>query len=164
LQPNVLLDQQGAQLLAKCGVKVSAKEGNIVRDVNVFDSTNIRSQNDNDDPDLGAPNKFCPGGGPGKGNGGSPNGPFPNCNPQGNLLVIQDPRKNPRFANDSPFGGCILFEFERPIDLENVGLLHGEASSTITVCGLSTVCVIVCPVTLKCSLIMNIALLLSTAY
>jgi hypothetical protein len=131
--PNVFVDQQGAALLAKCGVNVRAKEGTTVRDVNVFDSARVKSQNDKDDPDLGSPNKFCPGGGPGKGNGGKPDGPFPNCNPQGNLLIIQDPRKDPRFANDSPFGGCIFFEFERPIELVNVGLLHGEAPATITV-------------------------------
>jgi hypothetical protein len=128
-----LLDKQQDELFAKCGVKVSAKEGNTARKVNIFDSSKIKSQNDDDDPDLGAPNKFCPGGGPGKGDGGKPDGPFPNCNPQGNLLVIQDPRKNPSVANDSPFGGCLFFEFERPIELVNIGLLHGEAPATITV-------------------------------
>jgi hypothetical protein len=44
------------------------------------------------------------------------------------LLIIQDPRKDPKVANDSPFGGCRLFDFDWPIDLVNVGLLHSEAN------------------------------------
>jgi hypothetical protein len=126
LIPNVFLSQQGAELLAKCGVKVSAKEGNIVRNVNVFNSSNIKSKKATDDPDLGSPNEKCPGGGPGRGVGGEPTSPFPNCVPQGNLLVIQDNRTSPNVANDSPFGGCFLFEFTSPIEMVNTGILDVE--------------------------------------
>jgi hypothetical protein len=126
LIPDVFLDQQDEELLAKCGLKVSAKEGNIVRRVNVFNTSNIKSNNPKDDPDLGSPNMMCPGGGPGKGVGGEPGSPFPNCVPLGNALIIQDNRTNTSVANDSPFGGCLLFEFTTPIEVLNAGILDVE--------------------------------------
>jgi hypothetical protein len=126
LIPNVFLDQQSNGLFAKCGVKVSAKEGNTVRRVNVFNSSKIKSSNPKDDPDLGSPNMKCPGGGPGRGAGGEPGSPFPNCVPLGNVLIIQDPRTTSSVANDSPFGGCFLFEFNSPIEVLNTGILDVE--------------------------------------
>jgi hypothetical protein len=131
LVPGVFLDDplQQAQLLADCGVKVSVKDGNI----NVFDSADIKSQKAKDDPDLGAPNRNCLGGGPGKGEGGRPTSPYPNCDPQGNLLIIQNPKIDASVPNDSAFGGCILFEFETAIELFDVGLLDLEEHATIRV-------------------------------
>lgn len=41
------------------------------------------------DPDLGAPNKWCTPPGPGKGSGGEPGGAGPNCDPLGNVLIVQ---------------------------------------------------------------------------
>lgn len=43
------------------------------------------------DRDLGAPNKKCPGGGPGEGVGGEPGAVGENCDPLGNVLIIQEP-------------------------------------------------------------------------
>jgi hypothetical protein len=126
LIPNVFLDQQDDELLAKCGLKVTALEGNITRKVNVFNSSSIKSNKTKDDPDLGSPNMKCPGGGPGKGVGGEPGSPFPNCVPLGNLLIIQDPRTNSSEANDSGFGGCLIFEFTSPIEVLNTGILDSE--------------------------------------
>jgi hypothetical protein len=83
------------------------------------------------DPDLGSPNRHCPGGGPGKGKGGRPDAPFPNCMPQGNLLIIQN--SNASVPNDSPDGGCMMFEFRRGVNLVNIGLLDVEESASITV-------------------------------
>jgi hypothetical protein len=37
-------------------------------------------------------------------------------------------------ANDSPYGGCLYFDFARPVSLVNTGLLDIEEQSTITVC------------------------------
>jgi hypothetical protein len=135
LLANVILSdpRQRELLLTTCGVKVSAKQGTIVRDVNVFNSSHIRSTLAKDDPDLGAPNKGCTGGGPGIGRGGRPSSPYPNCAPQGNLLIIQDPTVNKSIANDSPLGGCFTFEFEHPIDLVNIGMLDLERPATIKV-------------------------------
>ena len=113
---------------------MTAKEGNINRDITVFDSSVIASDSPRDDPDLGTPNRLCPGGGPGLGDGGGPGEPFPNCEPLGNLLIIQDPRRPPSPANDSPFGGCFTFEFVNPVDMENLGLLDLEETGvSITV-------------------------------
>jgi hypothetical protein len=117
---------QAAQLFDACGVTVSAKQGDIVRRVNVFNSSNIKNSNPINDPDLGSPNEACPGGGPGIGEGGKPDAPFPNCVPQGNLLIIQDPRADPDIANDSGLGGCITFEFSSPIEIVNTGILDSE--------------------------------------
>jgi hypothetical protein len=126
---------QKSQLYKSCGIKkVSAREGNEGRTLIIFDSTKERGTLTKDDPDLGAPNRACPGGGPGKGPGGLPTAAFPNCSPQDNLLIIQDPRKPIRNhgANDSPFGGCIWFEFESPIDLIDMGIMDLEETATIT--------------------------------
>jgi hypothetical protein len=107
---------------------VSSKEGDIDRLVNVFNSSDIEGRNPIFDPDLGSPNEACQGGGPGIGDGGGPDAPFPNCVPQGNLLIIQDPRAevDPDKANDSPFGGCITFDFDTPIETVNTGILDVE--------------------------------------
>jgi hypothetical protein len=74
LFPDLILgdSSQQAKLLAACGVKVSAKQGNIVRHVNVFNS----SKRSRHDPDLGSPNQACPGGGPGRGVEGMPGSIF----------------------------------------------------------------------------------------
>ena len=55
------------------------------------------SANPGDDVDLGAPNENCVDGpGPGVGEGGEPGKPGVNCNPLGNVLIIQeDPAENP---------------------------------------------------------------------
>jgi hypothetical protein len=128
LIPNVYLSdpEQAAQLFEDCGVMVTALQGDVPQSVNVFNSSNIQSDNPKDDPDLGSPNEACPGGGPGIGEGGGPDQPFPNCVPQGNLLIIQDPRSDPDTANDSGLGGCITFEFSSPIEIVNTGILDSE--------------------------------------
>ena len=69
----------------------------------------VMKQLPGDDPDLGAPNEACPGGGPGVGAGGSPASDFPNCDPIGNVLMIQN--ENDSEPDDSPDGGCIVIEF-----------------------------------------------------
>jgi hypothetical protein len=119
--------------------------------INVFDSLNgVLSKYPRDDPDLGAPNTAC---GPildngknglGRGNGGKPfitvggqrvENPYKDCDPLGNLLIIQngDIRVEEK-ANDSPFGGCMEFEFNGlQVTLNDFGLLDLEETVEITV-------------------------------
>ena len=69
LTPNVFVRDQAAKLHSACGLTVSAKEGSVNRDVNVFNSSDV-GNTPRRDVDLGSPNRFCPGGGPGNGDGG----------------------------------------------------------------------------------------------
>ena len=110
----------------------------------VFDTTRptgafgCGSSGDNGDIDLGAPNRKCPGGGPGKGkwvthNGvsyetGGPDSPHPNCNHIGNVLVIQESNKD--CPDDSSTGGWIEFEFDEGVDFQFAGLLDTDETNT----------------------------------
>jgi hypothetical protein len=128
------VDSQSTQLHNDCGVTVSAMEGALLRQINVFNSSDIRGRNDSYNPDLGSPNEMCTPSGPGIGHGGTPGGPFSNCEPQGNLLVIQNPNiVNQSEPNDSPFGGCLKFDFDTEVDMINMGLLDVEEALNITV-------------------------------
>ena len=126
---------QSQALLESCGITVIAMGAeNEMREVNVFNSSDIASENDVDDPDLGSPNKVCDPSGPGIGIGGWFNASFPNCDPQGNLLIIQDPRvDNETDPNDSAWGGCFKFEFAVEFNMINMGLLDIEEPTNITV-------------------------------
>jgi hypothetical protein len=140
LLPNVYLSDgmQAAKLFDACGLTVSAKKGDTVGRVNVFNSSDIKGPESKFDPDLGSPNENCPGGGPGIGEGGGPDALFPNCAPLGNVLVIQDPRSNQDTANDSGLGGCITFEFSSPIEMVNTGILDSEEDGVSVKVGFNT--------------------------
>jgi hypothetical protein len=56
-----------------------------------------------------------------------------NCEPLGNLLIIQNENKTVDNPNDSAFGGCLVFTFIDPVDLINIGLLDVEEIANITV-------------------------------
>jgi hypothetical protein len=101
--------------------------------VNVFDSTNIASNRTGDDPDLGAPNQECMGGGPGFGIGGEPDAAFPNCEPQGNLLIIQNENLDASIPNDSAHGGCLVFDFTQPMNLINFAILDIDEPSSANI-------------------------------
>jgi hypothetical protein len=114
---------QVAALEAECLMSVSITD-TIANNVgNIFDSTDIKGTNIKDDPDLGAPNALCQNKGPGRGEGGKPGSPFPNCEPLGNLLIIQNESMDPSIPNDSANGGCFVFEFSQPVTLLNFGIL-----------------------------------------
>jgi hypothetical protein len=114
--------------------------------VNVFDTGNIKSTRPDDDPDLGSPNRKCkPSGGPGVGSGGIPSAKFPNCDPLGNVLILQNRNVSDR-PNDDPTGGCILFDwlqfyyygyrdgdYNFQVSLLDFGLLDIEEGATINV-------------------------------
>jgi hypothetical protein len=160
LVPGVPLTNgdQAEKLRDTCSMSVRPRNtmpGKVYTDppINVFDSLHgVHGRHARDDPDLGAPNRACgpilPHGqtGPGRGRGGQPllrvmdNGtwidnPYKNCDPLGNLLIIQngDIRVEEK-ANDSPFGGCMDFEFHGMdnVTLIDFGLLDMEEAVEIT--------------------------------
>jgi hypothetical protein len=101
---------------------------------NIFDSSKVLGDSPAFDTDLASPNRNCPGGGPGRGSGGKPGAPFPNCEPLGNLLIIQNEDKDPSEPNDSRFGGCFVFQFVQPVNLLNFGIVDvDEGVVTITI-------------------------------
>lgn len=73
------------------------------------------------DPDLGSPNKACPGGGPGVGKGGKPGKPGENCKPQGNVVIIQETNEDE--VDDSASGGTLKFAFQSPVTVWNMTLM-----------------------------------------
>jgi len=56
----------------------------------------------------------CPGGGPAKGDQGEPDGNGPNCDPLGNMLIVQEPGET--CPDDNVYGGVIKFDFDPPVD------------------------------------------------
>lgn len=89
----------------------------------LFDSANPGKKVDGGfcgDKDLGAPNRECPGGGPGKGDAGGPDSDYPNCEPQGNVLIIQEDNRDNRcgdIPDDNQDGGIITIDFS-PVAVE----------------------------------------------
>jgi hypothetical protein len=146
-------DVQKQRLLEACGIisiVAQSKPGGVFRNVNVFNSSNIRSTNVRDDPDLGSPNRQCPNKGPGIGVGGGPNAAFPNCVAQGNLLIIQESGKPESRPNDAANGGCMYINFQRSVALVDMGFLDMEEPGlniTVRLC----VCVCVCVFAADCS-------------
>lgn len=91
----------------------------------IYDTSFWTWSNWRGDPDLGSPNRYCPGGGPGYGYYGRPTirgkpNPNHNCDPQGNVLIIQE--SNKRWSDDNIFGGTFYFEFKYPVYLKQLGL------------------------------------------
>lgn len=86
------------------------------------------------DTDLAAPNAACPGGGMGEGEDGGPDAEYPNCEPRGNVLIIDEngPSKPP---DDSVNGGKMRFLFDYPTDLDEVCFLDvdGEEQTWLSV-------------------------------
>jgi len=117
---------------AAYGLKLSASGGygTVPRLFNTSDVGNARFG----DPDLGAPNEKCTPAGPGTGVGGEPGAPGENCQPQGNVLIIQEKNANLAQPDDNVDGGVIVFDFETPVYVYEIGLLDMdyEASLEIT--------------------------------
>jgi hypothetical protein len=78
LLPGVALSDaiQAQRLLDGCSMSVTAINTAQNNPVNVFNSSQILGYKSSFDPDLGSPNEFCPGGGPGRGVGGMPDSSF----------------------------------------------------------------------------------------
>jgi len=76
------------------------------------------------DPCLGSPNERCTPPGPGVGEGGEPDiQDGANCEPQGNVFIIQDlGRKEP---DSTELGGTISFSFDPPLEeLISIGFMN----------------------------------------
>ncbi len=112
------------------GLTVSAAGGMDTRP-RVFDTANPVDEYDCGDKDLGSPNMRCPGGTfPGKGEGGEPDGNGPNCNPLGNVLIVQD--SDDTCLCDTKEGGHMAFEFNPPVEyVKNIGLLDVDYPSMV---------------------------------
>jgi hypothetical protein len=80
---------------------------------------------------LGSPNQACAGGGPGVGVGGMPNSTYENCEPLGNVLVVQESDKDT--PDDNANGGTITFTFDKASDVAELVLFGVETSNTATV-------------------------------
>ena len=83
------------------------------------------------DPDLGSPNEAC--GGPGVGQGGHPDSDYPNCEPLGNVLIIQEVNDHMDIPDDNNKGGVITFEFEEPAQVAELKILDIDSDPTPSV-------------------------------
>lgn len=111
------------------GLSLSGGFGTLPR---LFDSSNPGSQDTCDDDDLGAPNKDCTPSGPGVGEGGKPGQPGENCNPLGNILIIQEEGSD--CPDDSADGGEITFDFIEPaVEVFEMEFLHIFSRAMVTV-------------------------------
>jgi hypothetical protein len=82
------------------------------------------------DANLGPPKMRCPGGGPGKGDHGDPDGNGPNCDPLSNVLIVQKPGETR--PDDNVDGGVIKFGFDPLVDyVKSIGLLDVDYSTVI---------------------------------
>ena len=76
------------------------------------------------DRDLGAPNNRCSNPGPGVGAGGEPGTEGENCEPLGNVLIIQEDNDDPSIPDDQRGGGKVTFTFDEPVVyFHQIGLL-----------------------------------------
>ena len=120
---------------AKFGLVLSAS-GGVGDRPRLFDTANPRCEGDTGgDPDLGAPNQKCTPSGPGRGIGGNPGKPGENCDPLGNVLIIQEPDSDHTCPDDSRDGGMIVFDFVEPAEIVYaMGFLDiDEPGSTVVV-------------------------------
>jgi hypothetical protein len=82
------------------------------------------------DSDLGAPNNQCPGGGPGISHGnssGGPNSQYSNCEPRGNVLVI-DENGEGKPPDDAQLGGKMRFLFEAAVQPDEICFLDVDGA------------------------------------
>ena len=113
------------------GLTLSAS-GGLSNKPRLFDSSHPGTKKFGD-PDLGSPNKRCPGGGPGIGRGGVPDACGANCKPLGNVLIIQEDNYYPDIPDDNVNGGVITFHFDKPLRVTEIGLLDIDEKSFIRV-------------------------------
>ena len=113
------------------GLTLSAS-GGISKKPRLFDTSHPGTDKFGD-PDLGSPNKRCPGGGPGAGEGGEPDSHGANCKPLGNVLIIQEDNDRPDIPDDNVNGGVITFHFDKTLKGTKMGLLDIDYKSFISV-------------------------------
>ena len=110
-------------------------EGGVGSRPRIFDTADPGGEKPSDcgDSDLGAPNKYCPGGGPGKGIGGEPGKPGENCEPLGNVLIVQEPGED--CPDDNGDGGLITLDFpaEGGNYVYEIGLLDVDYATKVVI-------------------------------
>jgi hypothetical protein len=115
------------QFYATHGVTISAKSWNGGYTPNgaarIFDTSNPGEFGDGD-PDLGSPNQTCDPPGPGIGNGGRKGSDFENCEPLGNVLVVQESLK--ATPSDHELGSEITFRFAYPAFVEKAQVIDND--------------------------------------
>lgn len=116
------------------GLVLATMNGGFGNKPRLFDTANPGTTGKGD-PDLGAPNYKCPGGGPGKGQGGKPGTPGENCDKQGLALIIQEKNKFMSIPDDNVDGGIIVMDFIQPGGqyVKELGLLDIDYNSKIIV-------------------------------
>lgn len=99
----------------------------------LFDTANLGSEREGGDSDLGAPNKYCTPSGPGRGDGGRPGEPGENCDPLGNVIIIQEPGVD--VPDDNRGGGLLTLDFPQPggTYVYEIGLLDIDEATSIVV-------------------------------
>lgn len=100
-----------------------------------FNMANPHGNDDYGDYDLGSPNERCSPPGPGKGEGGEPDGAGPNCEPLGNVLIVQEPNNKPLIPDDNGKGGIISFNFSKPGGqyVQEIGLLDVDEPTQVAI-------------------------------
>ncbi|MEM7130734.1 MAG: hypothetical protein AAF702_30695 [Chloroflexota bacterium] len=88
------------------------------------------TKNPGPDPDLGAPNEACPGGGPGVGPGGAPNTIGENCEMLGNVLIIPNNVSPGAPPNDDSRGGVVTLTFSELVQVIRIDLLDIDEENT----------------------------------
>jgi hypothetical protein len=119
----------GAALHDACRITVY-KFNTKARFITVLDSESpVRdTKNRRFDPDLGSPHLTCDG--VGRGSAGKEGALWENCNPLGNVLVLQDRRYE--YPNDFDSGGCMKFTFDNPVTNLTLGLLDIDSTDERT--------------------------------
>ena len=103
----------------------------------VFSIPRIQAHVTCGDPDLGSPNEMCSPAGPGTGEGGEPGEPVRNCEPLGNVLIIQEVNDCPDdIPDDAGDGGVLTLDFaeSRAVYVKELGLLDIDYATSITRC------------------------------
>ncbi len=80
------------------------------------------------DRDLGAPNRECPGGGPGRGEGGEPGEAGENCQALGLVMIISEDN-DANDPDDECCGGMIRVDYDDPVSNLEVGILDIEENN-----------------------------------
>ena len=118
LEPGLYVSDEWADY----GVLVSASDEKKVRLFNLLNPTG-------NDFDLGSPNRRCDPSGPGSGEGGEPDMEGKNCEPLGNVLIIQEGTQAE--PDDDRHGGVIHFDFKSGVTVLGIGLLDIQSKNAI---------------------------------
>ena len=99
----------------------------------LFDTANPGSEEAGGDADLGAPNEACTPSGPGIGEGGAPGTEGENCEPLGNVVIIQE--KDVDVPDDNKNGGLLTLDFPIPGGqyVYEIGLLDIDYATSVVV-------------------------------